>query len=179
MRVIALMNRLIPFLALMMIGGAMLGGCQKSDEPTARQNASAAAFTPPPMQAPDPIEGQGHEVPLSVYVGHYPRDAVNGVSFFDRTQVANALIAAVGDPKLRQMITARAGVTVPIFRYDGKIAAHGCEPHNCAAHNWTFVMTPDGSKATACFHDAAAMGDSSRWYSNDAPEPRPGNCPQA
>ncbi|MDE0879704.1 MAG: hypothetical protein OSB00_13745 [Sphingomonas bacterium] len=156
----------------------MTTGCSKQERSPAPDDTTAAVFTPPRMAPPTPIEGQGHDTPLTAYIGHYPRDAVDGVSFFDRTEVANSLISAVGDPKLRHMITGRAGVTVPIFRYDGKIAAHGCEPHNCDAHNWTFLMAADGSGATACFHDAAAMGNTSRWYSNDAPVSRAGACPQ-
>lgn len=87
-------------------------------------------------------------------------------------------IAAVGDPKLRHMVIGRDGVTIPIFAYRGRIAAHGCEAHDCAAHNWTFVMSPDGGSASLCLHDAATMGDRSRWYDNDAPVLRPGDCPQ-
>lgn len=163
----------------MLLPVALLSACHQRDEKDARANAAAAAFTPPPMQRPTPIAGQANVVPLTGYIGHYPRDAVNGVSFFDRSEVANALVAAVGDPKLRRMVVGRDGVTVPIFAHDGRIAAHGCEPHNCAAHNWTFLVTPNGASATLCLHDAAVMGDRSRWYDNDAPVLRAGNCPQA
>jgi hypothetical protein len=163
---------------LALIALTLLAGCGKPDAPTPQQNTAAKDFTPPAVQAPAPIAGQAHDMPLTGYVGHYPHDAVHGVSFFDRTEVANALIAAVGDAKLREMITGRDGVTVPIFIYQGKIAAHGCEAHNCAAHNWTFLMSPDASNAAACLHDEAAMGDASRWYDNDKPVSRPGSCPQ-
>ena len=161
-----------------LIALTLLAGCGKPDALAPQQNSAATHFTPPQVQPPAPIAGQAHDMPLTGYVGHYPGDAVHGVSFFDRTEVANALIAAVGDAKLREMITGRDGVTVPIFIYHGKIAAHGCEAHNCEAHDWTFLMARDASSATLCLHDAALMGDTSQWYDNDQPVSRPGNCPQ-
>ncbi|TPG13549.1 hypothetical protein [Sphingomonas oligophenolica] len=160
-------------------GLLLLTACNKHDAVADNDQTATAAFVPPKTQAPAPLPGQAHQVPLAAYIGKYPTDTVGGVTFFDRTEVANALIAAVGDDKLRRMITARDGVTVPIFAYQNKIAAHGCEPHNCSAHSWTFVMNPDASGAVACFHDEAAMGDTSRWVANDEPVTRPGDCPQA
>lgn len=159
-----------------------LAACGKADDPPAVNMASTrdpGGFVPPKTEAPTPLPGQAHNNPLTAYVGKYPGDTVGGVTFFDRTEVANALIAAVGDEKLRRMITARNAVTVPIFEVGGRIAAHGCEPHNCGDHNWTFLLAPDGTHAEACFHDAAAMGNTSRWYANSAPVVRTGNCPQA
>ena len=44
-------------------------------------------------------------------------------------------------------------------------------------NNWTFLVAPDGMNAEACFHDEATMGNSSRWFANDKPVARPGNCP--
>ena len=158
---------------------SLVGGCESRDQAATAGNGAAPAFVPPPTQPPAPLPGQAHAVPLTAYVGRYPRDTIGGVTFFDRTEVANALITAVGDADLRAMIVGSGGVTVPIFRYRGQIGAHGCEPHNCGAHGWTFLMKPDGSAAIACFHDAATMGDSSRWYDNDKPIARPGGCPQA
>ncbi|MDQ2892498.1 MAG: hypothetical protein M3R64_05345 [Pseudomonadota bacterium] len=165
---------------IMIVAGLLtLTACDRHEATADNDGATAAAFVPPRTQAPAPLPGQAHQVPLTAYVGKYPTDTVGGVTFFDRTEVANALIAAVGDAKLRRMITGRDGVTVPIFAYQGKIAAHGCEPHNCSAHNWTFVMSPDAGRAVACFHDEAAMGETSRWVANDEPVTRPGDCPQA
>ena len=156
-----------------------LAGCGRSNEPDPASTARPGGFVPPRTQAPTALPGQEHSNPLTAYVGKYPNEPVGGVGFFDRTEVSNALISAVGDEKLRRMMTARGAVTVPIFRIGDRIAAHGCEPHNCGDHNWTFLLAPDATRAEACFHDAAAMGDSSRWYANSAPVARPGNCPSA
>ena len=148
-------------------------------QPNPANDRDRGGFVPPTTRAPTPLPGQEHANPITAYVGKYPRETVGGVTFFDRTEVANALISAVGDEKLRRMITATNAVAVPIFAIGGRIAAHGCEPHNCAVHNWTFLVAPDGTNAEACFHNEAAMGNSSRWYANDKPVARPGNCPSA
>ncbi|MCP3734946.1 hypothetical protein M9979_08705 [Sphingomonas sp. RP10(2022)] len=156
---------------------AACGSGGKSDTP---DNAAAAGFVPPPTQLPTPIPGQEHSNPITAYVGKYPGDAVDGVGFYDRTEVSRALIDAVGDEKVRRRFTSRDAVSVPIWQAkDGRIAAHGCEPHNCSDVDWTFFVTADGARGEACFHDAATMGATSRWYAaNVAPATRPGDCPQ-
>jgi hypothetical protein len=165
--------------SILLVPLLMLAACgSKSDKPA--DNAAAAAFVPPPTQAPTPIAGQGHSNPITAYVGRYPNDAVDGVGFYDRTEVSRALIDAVGDDAVRRRFTTRDAVTVPIWRTkDGRIAAHGCEPHNCGDVDWTFLVAPDGSRGEACYHDAATMGATSRWYvAGAAARARPGDCPQ-
>ena len=156
-----------------------LAACEKPVAVPVDNGAAATAFVPPATQPPAPIPGQAHQVPITAYVGKYPTEVIGGVTFFDRTEVANALIGAVGDEKLRRMIVGRGSVAVPIFRRGTMVAAHGCEAHRCDDHNWTFLVAPDGGTARACFHDAAAMADTSRWYNNDKPVVRRGGCPSA
>jgi hypothetical protein len=173
------MMRILPSLmALTLLAACGTANDDPSATTSAQNNQAAAAFVPPKTLPPTPVAGQAHAVPLTAYIGHYPRDAVDGVSFFDRTEVATALVAAVGDADLRHMMTGNTGVSVPIFAYRDRIGAHGCTPHDCAARNWTFLITPDGGSGTGCYHDAATMGDTSRWYDNDKPAVRPGDCPQ-
>lgn len=172
MRALAIPFALAPLLALAACGG------ERAAEPP--DNAAAAAFVPPPTQLPTPLPGQAHASPLTAYVGHYPGDAVDGVGFYDRTEVARALNDAVGDEGVRRRFLSRDAVTVPVFRLgDGRIAAHGCTAHDCADSNWTFLVAPDGSRAEACYHDAGTMGDRSRWFAaNRPPALRGGDCPQ-
>lgn len=167
--------RLLALAPLLLL--AACGGQRASDTP---DNTAAAAFVPPPTQLPTPLPGQGHATPLTAYVGHYPGDAVDGVGFYDRTEVAHALNEAVGDERVRRRFIDRDAVTVPVFRMaDGRLAAHGCMPHDCGDTDWTFLIAPDGSRGEACYHDAEAMGDRSRWFvANRAPAMRPGDCPQ-
>ena len=151
------------------------GGAPEADE------AAPAAFVPPVTQAPEPVAGQRNTTPLTAYVGKYPRDAVDGVSFFDRTDVANVLIETVPDGALRDLIIGREAVQTPIFRLGSRIAAHGCEPHNCDGRNWTVLIAADGNfdAAAVCHHDAETMGDTSRWTTRRGGQRRPGACPQA
>ena len=166
---------------VMLASVLLLAGCgsgKRAD--SAANDTAAAAFVPPATQPPKPLPGQANSNPITAYVGKYPGDTVDGVGFYDRTEVSRALIDAVGDEKLRHRITSREAVTVPIFRTaDGRIAAHGCEPHNCGDQDWTFFVAPDGTHGEACYHDAASMGAASRWYAaGTAPASRPGDCPQ-
>jgi hypothetical protein len=156
-----------------------LAGCG-GGAPDANQVASAE-FVPPVTAAPDPVEGQRNVTPLTAYIGRYPRDAVNGVSFFDRTEVANALVETVPDADLRALMIGRDAVQVPIFRLGNRIAAHGCEAHNCDGRNWTVLVTGNGDmdEATVCHHDADTMGDASQWATRRGRERRSGSCPQA
>lgn len=156
----------------------LLAACGRSAP--APDNTAAAAFVPPPTQAPEPLPGQEHNRPITAYVGHYPADAVDGVGFYDRTEIANALIEAVPDEKVRRLMTGRDATSVPVFQTaDGRIAAHGCEAHNCGDRNWTFMVAADGTHGEGCYHDADAMGATSLWYAGTAiAKTRPGACPQ-
>ena len=154
-----------------------LAGCGRAEAPSPAKT-QVVAFKPPPVQAPAPLPGQEHGSPITAYVGKYPSDTVDGVGFYDRTEIANVLIDAVTDERVRRRITDREAVTVPIFRSAGRIAAHGCEPHDCGDHNWTVFVKPDASGGMACYHEAA-MGDRSHWYAGGAPVSRPGGCPSA
>lgn len=159
----------------------LLAACGGNAPSTSPADNAAAAFVPPPTLPPKPVPGQEHSNPLTAYVGKYPGDAVDGVGFYDRTEVARALVDAIGDETIRRHFTSRDAVSVPIFRArDGRIAAHGCEPHNCDGADWTFFVSADGMQGTACYHDVEAMGATSRWYApNTPPALRPGDCPQA
>jgi hypothetical protein len=168
------MNRIV----LVALASAFLvAGCgRKSEQPA----PGAENFVPPVTQAPTPVAGQAQTTPLTAYVGHYPNDAVDGVSFFDRTEVANALVEVEPDAAVRRLVTGRDATTVPIFAQGQRLAAHGCEAHNCAGHNWTVLIAADGDrdKAAICVHDATAQPGTSRWSNRSGSQQRPGDCPQ-
>ncbi len=153
----------------------VLGGCGRQDD--ANTATAATAYKPPATRAPTPIPGQAQATPITAYVGKYPHDAVSGVDFFDRTEVANGLVDAVGNAKLRAMIRGRSGPETPIVLIDGRVAAWGCEQHNCGDHNWTVLIDPKSGKTEVCHHDAAAMGTRSDWYAGAAPVRRAQPCP--
>lgn len=161
----------------------LLGACGKNDD--AANAPAPSGFTPPETRAPTPIPGQAQTTPITAYVGKYPHDAVDGVGFFDRTEVATGLVEAVGDAKLRETIRGRSGPETPIFTIKRggtsgggtRIAAWGCEQHNCSDRNWTVLVDPKGGKTEVCYHDAARMAARSEWYAGGAPELRDDACP--
>lgn len=160
--------------ALLSLSVAACGGSDQPSEP------SPGNFVPPATQAPAPIAGQRQSTPLTTYVGRYPNDAVDGVGFFDRSEVATLLADLVPDDQLRHLVTGRDATTVPIARVGSRVAAHGCEAHNCADRNWTVLVATDGNLdgGAVCYHDADTMGATSRWTTRAATERRPGDCPQ-
>ncbi|WP_380782424.1 hypothetical protein [Sphingomonas sp. R86520] len=150
-------------------------GCGRKDDPTA--TPAPSGFVPPEARAPTPIPGQAQTTPITAYVGKYPHDAIAGVDFYDRTDVATGLVNAVGDAKLRETIRGRSGPMTPIFKVGTRVAAWGCEEHNCGDHNWAVLIDPKDGKAQVCHHDAATMGQGSDWYAGAAPVRRGQSCP--
>lgn len=161
--------------ALIALSVAACGGPKDAAEP------SPGNFVPPVTQAPTPLAGQRQSTPLTSYVGHYPRDAVDGVGFYDRSEVANLLVDLVPEEKLRRTIVGRDATTIPIARAGSRLLAHGCEAHDCADRNWTMEVAIDGNfdQGSVCYHDAETMGETSRWTTRAGSERRPGDCPQA
>ena len=150
----------------------MLAGCGGGDA-AARNEAAPVAFEPPAIQRPTPIAGQAQTTPLTAYVGRYPDDPVDGVGFFDRTEVATALDGAVTDAKLRRAIIHNAGPRTPIFRVGSRVATWGCEANNCDNHNWTLLVDPASGKGEVCVQ----QGGQARWHAGGPPVARPGGCP--
>ena len=153
--------------ALLLLAGC--GGGGKSPV----NDAAAADFVPPATRAPAPLPGQAHAVPLRAYVGHYPDEPVDGVNFFDRTEVATALDGAVTDAGLRRAIVRSEGPRTPVFRVGSRIASWGCEAHDCGNHNWTVLVDPTTGKGEVCVH----QGGRTLWHAGGPPTPRAGDCP--
>ncbi len=150
----------------------LAAGCGDGSETP--PNAAVADFEPPATQRPDPLPGQAQTTPLSAYLGRYPDEPVDGVGFFDRTEVATALDGAVTDPAVRRTIVRNTGPRTPIFRVGARIATWGCEAHECADRNWTLLIDPASGTGELCLHDGA---EGSRWYAGGPPVTRPGDCP--
>ena len=157
----------------------LLAGCNTAPAATAPANSSAAAFVPPKDRSPFPIPGQTPDTPIAAYIGKYPHDAVSGVLFFDRTDVSNALIAAVPDAGIRRHFGEVRGPEKAIFARGGKVGASGCDAQDCSGRNWTFLFDSAEGASEACYHDTATMQDASRWFANGTPYMRPGPCPLA
>ncbi|HEU0067032.1 MAG TPA: hypothetical protein VFQ57_07325 [Sphingomonas sp.] len=150
-------------------GALLLAGCGKGDD---ADREAPAAFVPPETQAPRPLPGQAQTIPLSAYVGHYPDEPIDGVGFYDRTDVSTALDAAVIDADLRRQIVRNVGPRIAVFRVGDRIASWGCRASDCGNSHWTVLIDAAG-KAEVCLY----KGSESRWYAGSAPVRRPGECP--
>lgn len=171
-------------LALIAVIG--LAGCGSKPAATTQNrsdfNASAVVAEPAtnmvaPIPSPTPTSTStpAASTSLSGYVGKYPFDKVNGTSFLDLPAVRTAVAGAVSDAKIRAWIFDKAGPQTPIAMVDGKLAAWGCEAHNCGPHQWTVLIAPDGGDAEVCYlPDGAAKAD---WYAHGAKEARTDACP--
>ena len=177
-------NGIAPGLALALLLAAC--GSSAPQEGHAATNAPApqAAAAVPPANATAP-KPPGPPVPppapaaLAAYVGRYPVDAVNGVTFLAQPQVRAAVAAAVpDDAEIRNLVFEGAGPTAPIARRDGRLISWGCEAHNCGPHNWAILIDEAGTAAEICYHDDSVDGEGSRWFAAGRPvETRGADCP--
>lgn len=111
------------------------------------------------------------------YVGQYPFDAVNGISWNAHPTVKAALNATVKDRAILKAITTTIGPSAPIEIADGTIIAWSCQQHNCGDHQWSIRINPATDAATICYHNAEKTGSASRWFLPDGTEEtRPGSC---
>nr|WP_293860587.1 hypothetical protein [Sphingomonas sp. SCN 67-18] len=154
----------------------LVGGCgQGADAPAneaAPANASNAAATPAAEVAP----AGG---PLSAYIGKYPGEKLDGVSFQDHPLVVSAVAAATDDQGLRdRVLGGNPGPSTPVALKDGKLISWSCQQHDCGDQNWSVLIDPAGTAAELCRHDAEKSGEASLWYrAGAAPETRAGGCP--
>lgn len=116
-----------------------------------------------------------NSVSLATYVGKYPFDAVEGVTFLTHPSVQAGVEGAVPDPAVRKWILERAGPQTPIVRIGDKLASWGCEQHNCGRHNWTILLREDGSDAEICYLPDGAKA--ANWYARGAKTNRQDACP--
>lgn len=158
---------------------AALSACGHEGDKTAA-DGNAHGFVPPAPVAVKPLPGQASLTSLDAYIGRLPRDAVDGVMFYDRTDVATALVATVKDERVRHEFREGSGPPRPIFERGNGVAIWACSAQQCDGHNWMFAIDRDSGKGEACYHDAATMGATSHWYRGAVkPLVRPGACPSA
>lgn len=165
---------------LILAAGVALAGCN----PPAPQNQTANAAAPEPAAnetaLPNETAAIGNESapvagPLAGYVGKYPFDKVDGKTFLEQSLVRSAVEGAVGDAAIREWIFRKAGPQAPIAVVEGRLAAWGCETHNCGPHQWTVLMAPDGHDAQVCYRPDGA--DKPDWYAGGAKIARTDPCP--
>jgi hypothetical protein len=162
-------------------------GTDKADNGAANDAASTASATPdtatPPASTPAPSAATTAPLPptvgtkLAAYVGKYPFDKVDGVTWNDHPIVKAGIAATVRDAKVREAITTISGPAAPIEMQDGKVMAWACEAHNCGPHQWAVLIDPRTGAADVCYYDEAASAADSRWFlASGKEEKRAGNC---
>ena len=123
------------------------------------------------------LAAAGRAPDLAAYVGKEPFESVRGVTFFRHPAVTRAVGAVVGSVPLTREILNPTGPSSPVEATATGFKADGCQAHNCGDHHWTFEVAQGGAAATVCYHDAATMGQKSRWYMPGRPSAmRPGTC---
>lgn len=114
---------------------------------------------------------------LASYVGKYPFDKVDGVTWNDNVLVKAGIAATVTDAAVRKAITTTPGPSAPIEIKDGKVVAWSCEQHNCGSHQWSVHIDPRTGATDVCYFDEAADPDKARWFlANGKNEKREANC---
>lgn len=102
------------------------------------------------------------------------------VAFMQNPAVQSALFKIMLPPSARAFITAPATES-PVFKAGNMVVAHGCQPHNCMAKNWTVAVSADGGKALACTFEAkeGETNGVAIWYDGVKPvSKRAEGCPQ-
>lgn len=129
--------------------------------------------TPSNMTAATPPDGV-----LLAYRDKYPSEKVEGVAFFDRTLVRRAVARAVGSDSTvtAERLLAMEGPETPIAFADGELTAWRCEAHNCGPHNWSLVVSPDGTRARICYHDDDA-DPQTLWFEDGKRTASDKDCP--
>lgn len=172
-------------LSPVLAGGFALAACsQPAPQPEVKETAKTEAPAPAPVVEEREIASHAGEYPSSVTkpdaTGKAAPDAAGKVSFLDNPKVRSAVFKLALPASVRGFIEAPS-TEVPVFKAGNMIVAHGCEPDNCGAHNWTIAVASDGSKARVCTFESKpgdATGVAS-WYDGVKPvAKRAEGCPQ-
>lgn len=159
---------LLPFVLVL----AACGGAEQPGESPDNPAPDAAG-----AEAPTETASAASATGLSAYVGKYPFDEVDGVTWNDNPAVKAAIDKAVTDAAVRKTIAETPGPSAPIELVEGKVAAWGCEQHNCGPHQWTVLVDPASGAADVCYFNEDADSASSRWFlASGSEEKRAGNC---
>ena len=177
-----------PILAASLALGALaLAGCDRTgdnaaitDKDAVAPGADAPAAPAAPADAAP--AAQAGTVPaggdtLSAYLGKYPFDKIDGVTWADQPMMQAGIRKSVTDAAARAAILQWSGPSAPIELIDGKVSAWGCEQHNCGPHQWLVMVDPASGATDVCYYDESKSADSARWFlANGKEESRKGNC---
>jgi hypothetical protein len=106
--------------------------------------------------------------PVSAFVGKYPFDKIAGYTFLRLPSVRTAVRNAVFSDATQARVLNPNSVTSPITRNGEFVLSWACEPHNCAWHQWSIVVTPSGRKGAVCYYNEELMRGE-RWFVDGSP----------
>src|SRR5690606_38473437 len=147
-------------LAMMTSEGATGGEAASADGGA----VSASAVVGAAAEEVPPAAGRAD---LTAYVGKFPFEEVEGVTWKDHPLVKAGIRKTVTDAAVRTAMAAPDGPSAPIATYQGKVGSWGCQAHNCGDHQWAVLVDPASGATDVCYHDAAKTGESSRWFLAD------------
>jgi hypothetical protein len=103
---------------------------------------------------------------LSKYLGKYPSEPVQGVSFWRHPIVRRKVEQFIGDAKTVNLIL-DGGVESRIEAAgEPYLFAYACQPHNCNSHNWAVSISLDGKDVRVCYFNQYEGRVQSGWYSD-------------
>jgi len=139
--------------------------CAQAEEEGKPEAAAAVVQDAPKTAEKAAVQSGSTPPPLSAYVGKYPFDKVQGVSFFEHPLVREAIQTSGIDSDVQRFIFADDNVVGPIRTSLGRLMLHGYDPAGAGVENWAILLTPDGRTAAVCYssgveHDVRGAD----WY---------------
>lgn len=143
-------NSRLPLIFAILALNAAGAACAQADEKQDPKPQSAVVAQP--KAAVDPVARQdAAPPPLSAYIGKYPFDEVQGVTFFQHPVVRAAIVASGVDRDIQRVLVFDDTVVGPITETKGRLLVHGYDPVGAGVVNWAILLVADGSKAAVCY----------------------------
>ena len=103
--------------------------------------------------------------PLTAYIGKYPFDEVQGVTFFQHPVVRAAIVASGVDRDIQRVLVFDDNVVGPITETKGRLLVHGYDPAGAGVVNWAILLVADRNKAAVCYSEGIEKDvTGADWY---------------
>ena len=97
---------------------------------------------------PTSLKPEVNPTDLRAWVGKYPTDRLQGLTFLERPEVQLLVSAALSSDAVSQMRSML--VVEPIAEYNNWLIAHGCQPHMCVDGQWLVAINLTNLETRAC-----------------------------
>lgn len=116
---------------------------------------------------------------LKAWIGMYPHDRVQGLTFLENPEVQTRIADALGPRAVSQIRDMT--IVGPILQRSDWLIAYGCQPHVCADAKWWVAINLKSFETRACLAlldlPTVRFGASGKKYI-DLPRAREGACPE-